>query len=126
MEKVMMLSMLAATLALGAPGAVLANDGHGCTLKSLHGRYVFTARGFTIVGAAAQPKAIVEIIDFDGDGGVSVPKATVSLNGQILRLSPGASGTYTLDEACTGTIMFADRNGTAFDVVTSAEATKSG
>jgi hypothetical protein len=110
--------VLATAIALGASGAALADDESSCTLKTLHGRYVFAARGFTIANVA-QPKAIVEIIDFDGDSGVSVPKATVSLNGMIRQLMPGADGMYTIDDACTGTIEFFDTFGTAFDIVAS-------
>ena len=119
MKKLTMHGLLVTAMALAAPGAATASDEQGCTLNSLRGRYVFTARGFTIVSGVAQPKAIVEVIDFDGDGGVSVPWVTVSLNGSILRSRPGADGRYTLDEACTGTIEFFDRNSIMFDLVAS-------
>src|SRR6185436_7773814 len=49
-----------------------------CSARELHGTYVFAARGFTIVAGVAQPKAIVEVIDFNGDGTLSVPAATRS------------------------------------------------
>jgi hypothetical protein len=120
MKKLVKGGLLATAIAFGASGAAVAGDENGCTSKTLHGRYVFTARGFTISGGVAQPKAIVEVIDFDGDSAVSVPSVTVSLNGLILRFSPGASGTYTIDDACTGTITFADSSGTEFDLVASA------
>jgi hypothetical protein len=120
MKKPIMQSLLVTAVMLGASGAAVADDEHGCTSETLQGRYVFTARGFTIVAGVAQSKAIVEVIDFDGDSAVSVPSVTVSLNGLILRFSPGASGTYTVDDACTGTITFADSSGTEFDLVASA------
>jgi hypothetical protein len=119
MKKLIMRSLLATAVAFGASGVAVAGDENGCTSKTLHGRYVFAARGFTIVAGVPQPKAIVEVIDFDGDGAVSVPRATVSLNGTILRLSPGANGAYTIDDACTGTIEFSDSLGTTFDIVAS-------
>jgi hypothetical protein len=119
MKKVMMQGLLAVAVALGASGAAAAaDDENGCTSETLHGRYVFAARGFTIAAGVAQPKAIVEVIDFDGDGAVSAPLATVSVNGRILRFSPGGSGKYTVDDACTGTIEF-DGNGPTFDIVAS-------
>src|SRR5262249_38031061 len=118
MKKLMMQSVLAAAIASGASGAAAAGDKESCTLNTLHGRYVFTARGFTIVAGVAQPKAIVEIIDFDGDAAVSVPKATVSLNGMIVH-SSGTDGEYTIDEACTGTIHFFDALNITFDLVAS-------
>ena len=76
-----------------------------CSLETLRGRYVFTARGFNIVAGVAQPKAILEIVDFNGDGTLTVPAATVSINGNIVRALPSV-GTYTLDESCSGTIAF--------------------
>ena len=124
MKKLMMQGLLSAAIALGASGAALAGDQDGCTLKTLHGRYVFAASGFTIVLGVPQLKAIVEIIDFDGDGEVAVPKVTLNVNGSIVRLSPGASGRFTLDEACTGTIAFV--SGTALTLSRRPKATKSG
>src|SRR6266496_5892022 len=60
-------------------GTARADDtGQTCGLETLHGSYVFTAHGFNIVNGVAQPKAIVEGIDFNGDGTLSVPFATVS------------------------------------------------
>ena len=49
--------------------------------STLDGLYVFTAPGFNIVAGVPQPKAIVELIDFHGDGELTVPAATVSING---------------------------------------------
>jgi hypothetical protein len=120
MKKPIMQILLATAVVLGLSGAAVAGDENGCTSETVQGRYVFTARGFTIVAGVAQPKAIVEVIDFDGEGAVSVPSATVSLNGMILRFSPGANGEYTVDDACSGTIKFFDALGTSFDIVASA------
>jgi hypothetical protein len=64
-------------LAAQAPPA---DPGH-CRLHTLRGSYVFAATGYDIVGGVAQPKAIVEAIDFHGDGTLSVPAVTVSVNG---------------------------------------------
>ena len=60
----------------------------------------------------AQPKAIVEAIVFNGDGTLSVPAATRSVNGAIARSLPSV-GTYTVAEDCTGTIAF---DGPSFDI----------
>jgi hypothetical protein len=117
MKNLIARSLLATAIAFGASGAALADDQSGCTSSTLHGRYVLTARGFTITADGAQPKAIVEVIDFDGDNGLSVPSATVSLNGVIVHATPGGGGTYTIDEACTGTFVF--DGGPAWDFVTS-------
>jgi hypothetical protein len=81
---------VAGEAALGVSAIALA--GNDCTLKTLRGTYVFAASGYNIVAGVAQPKAIVEIIDFNGDGTLSVPAATRSLNGVIARSTPGGPG----------------------------------
>jgi hypothetical protein len=83
-----------------------------CTVRTLRGSYVFSATGFNIVGGVQQPKAIVEVIVFQGDGMLDVAAATVSLNGVIIRSLPSA-GTYTVEDDCTGTITL---NGPTFDI----------
>ena len=84
-----------------------------CGVQTLHGLYVFDAHGWNIVGGVAQPKAIVEGIDFNGDGTLVSPFATVSINGFIVH-SGASSGSYTVDPYCTGTLTFTD--GPSFDV----------
>jgi hypothetical protein len=76
--------------------------------------HVFATHGWNIVNGAAAPKAIVEKIEFNGDGTLTSPFATVSINGTILHFSGGA-GTYTLQSNCTGTLSFT--NGITFDIV---------
>ena len=78
-------SLVVAALALGISGvAQAAND---CTLKTLNGLYVFTASGYNVVAGVAQPKAIVELINFNGDGTLSVPAATRSTRTELNMLS---------------------------------------
>jgi hypothetical protein len=89
-----------------------ADDGPACGARTLRGRYVFSASGFTIVAGATVPKAIIEVIDFNGDGTLAVPGATRSINGLITRSLPSV-GTYTVAEDCSGTITFA---GPTFDI----------
>ena len=96
--------LLAASIALGISSIALGAG--NCTLQTLHGSYVFTASGSTIVDGVAQPKAIIELIEFNGDGTLSVPGATRSVNGVIARTPAGGGGTYTVDARCTGTIAF--------------------
>ena len=76
-----------------------------CGAQSLHGSYVFSASGYNIVSGVPQPKALFEVISFNGDGTLTVSAATVSVNGLILRPLPG-TGDYTVDADCTGTITF--------------------
>lgn len=88
-----------------------------CTEGTLRGSYVFSASGFNIVGGVPQPKAIVEVIVFNGDGTLDVPAATVSLNGVIVR-SLHSVGTYTVADDCSGTIAF---NGPTYDMFLSKD-----
>jgi hypothetical protein len=105
-------SLVTAAMVLGVCGIGLADN--DCTLKTLRGSYYFAANGYNIVAGVAQPKAIVEVIDFKGDGTLSVPAATRSVNGVIARTPPGGTGSYTVDAGCTGTIAFT--GGPSFDI----------
>lgn len=106
-------TLVAATMALGLSGIALADN--DCTLKTLRGSYVFAAKGYNIGATGiAQPKAIIEVINFNGDGTLSVPAATRSVNGVIARSPAGGTGSYTADSSCTGTIAFA--GGPSFDI----------
>ena len=91
-------------------GAAQARDddekGKGCNSSTLNGLYAFRASGFNVVSGVAQPKAIIELINFHGDGTLDVPEATVSINGVIGRSPPGGTGTYTLQHDCTGSLEF--------------------
>ena len=95
-----------------------------CDAATLEGLYIFTASGFNISATgAAQPTAIVESIRFNGDGLLTVPSVTVSLNGTILgNGAPGSDGTYTVkslvtaDAACLGTLTFASGFPLNFDL----------
>jgi hypothetical protein len=107
--------ILAIAMALiGVTSVARANDDAGaCSVATLRGSYLFAASGYNIVGGIAQPKAIVEAIRFDGNGALTVPAATVSINGTIVHPPPG-TGTYTVAPDCSGTLTFA--SGLAFDL----------
>jgi hypothetical protein len=88
-----------------------------CSLDTLKGFYVFSASGHSLIGGVWQPKAIVETIQFHGDGTLTVPAATVANragDGAITRSPPGGMGTYVLDEDCKGTLQFTP--GPSFDI----------
>jgi hypothetical protein len=110
---------ICAAMVLGACGLARADEADkGCSLRTLRGTYIFSASGFNIVAGVAQPKAIVEVIEFNGDGTLTVPAATLSANGVIIRSLPGGFGTYTVEEDCTGTVVF---NGPMFDAFISRD-----
>jgi hypothetical protein len=97
---------LVAAMAFGTSGTARANSaGATCSMQTLHGSYLFATHGWNIVSGVAQPKAIVEGIDFNGDGTLVSPFATVSINGTIIT-STGTPGTYTVAADCTGTLTF--------------------
>jgi hypothetical protein len=97
---------LAITIAISG---IARGDGESqnvCGPHTLRGSYVFNPHGFDIVNGGAQPIAVFEGIDFNGDGTLTVPFATVSVNGLILHFPPGGTGTYTLNRNCQGTLTF--------------------
>lgn len=91
-------------LVVSAPLTTAADGIRECR-STLHGLYLFHGSGSALVGTAWIPKAIVEYIDFNDDGTLSVPNATLNLGGNIITTVDG-SGTYTLDANCTGRIQF--------------------
>ena len=115
MKKLTHYGVVVAVAALSASGVARAHgDRDDCTLKTLRGTYVFAATGHNIVSGVPQPKAIVEVIEFNGDGTLTVPAATRSVNGVIGRSLPGGTGGYTVEAGCAGTITF-DPAGPTFD-----------
>jgi hypothetical protein len=92
-------------------------DPEGCSLATLNGVYVFDATGYNIVNSIPVPKAIVEVLTFDGNGTLT-SLATVSMGGVIHSGVPG-SGIYTVNANCTGTLTFnplAQHPGPHFDI----------
>jgi hypothetical protein len=84
-----------------------------CTLATLNGLYVFDASGYNIVNQVPQPKAVVEFLDFKGDGTLT-SKATVSLDG-VIHSGIAGSGSYTVNQDCTGSLTF-NGSGFSFDL----------
>jgi len=109
---------LGAAVAQGTSGVARPDSGvRECGASTLRGSYLFATHGWNIVGGVAQPKAIVEGIDFNGDGTLVSPFATVSINGTIIH-SSGSPGTYTVNTDCTGTLSFT--GGASFDIFVDA------
>jgi hypothetical protein len=111
-----LLAITAAAAAIGTPAPVLAKR-TPCGDHTLRGSYIFAASGFNIAGGVAQPKAIIEALEFNGDGTLTVPAVTVSINGAVTVGAPG-SGVYTLDAECRGTLTFTP--GPSFSLFTEA------
>jgi hypothetical protein len=112
--KTVMGSLVATAMALGMSGSARADSPpQSCSVRTLRGSYLFATHGWNIVGGIAVPKAIVEGIDFNRDGTLVSPFATVSINGTIIR-SSGSVGSYTVAADCTGTLTFT--GGPSFDI----------
>jgi len=60
--------MIAAVGASASSSALAADEETTCMRHKLEGLYVFSATGYTIVAGVSQPKAIVELIRFNGNG----------------------------------------------------------
>jgi hypothetical protein len=107
--------MIAILITLGSitvqPG--YAEQQKTCSLATLSGLYVFDGTGYNIVNSVPQPKAVVALLTFKGDGTLtSLP--TVSVDGVIHSGIPG-SGSYTVNADCTGTLTFSG-SGFTFDL----------
>jgi hypothetical protein len=109
MKRMAKQKLVVAMLALSMVGLAQAdNDDNGkaCSLSTLDSLYLFSASGFNIIGGVAQPKAVVELIRFNGDGTLTGGPATASINGTITRSPAGGLGSYTVATNCTGTLDF--------------------
>ena len=125
MKKFTVHALIASAVAVGMWGVASAQDhesnsafssqeGRTCRLRTLRGSYLFAASGFNIVGGVAQPKAIHEEIEFNGDGTLTAPAVTLSVNGNVSH-PPSGVGDYMLEETCRGTLVFS--GGPSFDIV---------
>jgi hypothetical protein len=113
-------------LILCLPGFAAAEPTNRCRDDILRGTYVFTASGFTRApnsgpGTPWVPKAIVEVLQFNGDGTLSTPAVTVANPfgdlGNILQPpSGGAPGSYSINDDCSGTVQFADASNVTFKI----------
>jgi hypothetical protein len=107
--KTTMLTLIAGTMALlitGVAGAQTGDQDKQCSVKTLKGSYVLTASGYTFVGGVAQPKTIVELIEFNGDGTLTVSGGTISVNGVVNQIPPNGIGDYHIDAECNGSLTF--------------------
>jgi hypothetical protein len=125
MKGLMIKCAVAIPLILCLPGLAAADPTKKCEEDILKGQYVFTATGFTrpppsVPGTPWVPKAILEVLQFNGDGTLSTPSVTVANpfgdSGAILQPGAGAPGSYSINADCTGTVVFADAAGVTFKI----------
>ena len=80
---VLIAASLLTLLPVNSPG--VSEAAKRCTAADLNGTSVFTATGFgTPPGGSSPtaPKAIIEVISFNGDGTADTPKVTLNFNGR--------------------------------------------
>ena len=110
------------------PGLATADVSNRCTNDILNGRYVFNATGYARGAASGPgtpwaPKAILEVLQFNGDGTLTTPSVTAANpfgdTGAILQPGAGAAGSYSINDDCTGTVHFFDANSVSFKIYVS-------
>lgn len=106
-------------------GPVSASPTTRCNVDILKGQYVFTASGFTRPptsgpGTPWVPKAILEVLHFNGDGTLTTPLLTIANPfgdlGNVLQPPTGAPGVYSINDDCSGSVQFLDAGNVAFRI----------
>jgi len=105
---------LVAAMALGtsATAAAAAND--QCHDGVLRGLYLWTFDGYANMGQNLVPKAVMQGLQFNGDGTTFNTFGTVNIGGTIIIDATGGVGTYTVAADCTGTLSIT--NGPSFNI----------
>lgn len=97
-----------------------------CRNENLRGQYVFIALGFqrapdSAPGTPWFPKAILEVMQFNGDGTLTTPQLAIANPPGDLGVvfSPpagGAHGEYFVNDDCSGTVHFFDAGNVTFKI----------
>ena len=99
---------LVTAMALGtSTTARAAADAH-CGVHTLRASYLWTFDGYQNFGGNPVPKAIMQGIQFNGNGTFTVPFGTVNIGGFAVIDISGGVGTYTVAADCTGTLSVTD------------------
>ena len=102
------LGCLVAAMALGTSGNAQATAAFPQPCGVLNGLYLWTFDGYAIVNGNLVPKAVMQGIQFNGDGTTFNPFGTVNIGGTTIIDATGGVGTYTVAADCTGTISITD------------------
>jgi hypothetical protein len=106
---------LVAAMALGTSAtAGAAAGGQVCSVHMLRGLYLWTFDGYTKIGENLVPKAVMQGLQFNGDGTTFNTFGTVNIGGTIIIDATGGVGTYTVAPDCTGTLSIT--NGPSFNI----------
>jgi hypothetical protein len=114
---------LVAAIALGTSAtAGAAADGQACSVHMLRGLYLWTFDGYANLNGNLVPKAVMQGLQFNGDGTTFNTFGTVNIGGSIIIDATGGVGTYTVAADCTGTISIT--NGPSFNMYVGPGAQK--
>jgi len=94
---------LAVTMAPGTSTTARAEgEGRVCTVGMLKGSYLWTFDGYTNFGGNFVPTAVLQGLQFNGDGTTLNTFGTVNIGGTIVFDVTGAVGSYTVQTlTCT-------------------------
>ena len=91
------LASLVAAMAVGTSATAGAEaDARACSVHMLRGLYLWTFDGYENFGGNFVPKAIMQGLQFNGDGTTFNPFGTVNIGGTIIINATGGVGTYTV------------------------------
>jgi hypothetical protein len=99
---------MVAVIALGTSTTARAAAYARCDARMLRGLYLWTFDGYQNFGGNPVPKAIMQGIQFNGNGTFTVPFGTVNIGGFAVIDISGGVGTYTVAADCTGTLSVTD------------------
>ena len=110
------LASLIATIAFGTSASAqpAAADAPVCSVGMLNGLYLWTFDGYTRANGNLLPKAVMQGLQFNGDGTTYNPFGTVNIGGATIIDATGGVGTYTVAPDCTGTLSIV--NGPSFNI----------
>ena len=99
---------LVCLVAVIAPGtsatAGAAADAQVCSVGMLKGQYLASFNAYTNFGGNFVPTAVLQGLQFNGDGTTLNTFGTVNIGGTIVFDVTGAVGSYTVAPDCTGTL----------------------
>jgi hypothetical protein len=107
---------LLAAMTLSTHSTAQAAPGGRCHAGQLRGLYIWTWDGYQNFGGSPVPKALLQGIQFNGNGSVTTVFGTVNIGGTIVFDATGAQGVYTVNDDCTGTMLFGGPGGPAFNI----------
>ena len=107
---------LLAGMTLSTQSTAQAAGNGRCHTGQLRGLYIWTFDGYQNFGGNPVPKALLQGLQFNANGTVTVPFGTANIAGTIVFDTSGSGGTYTVNDDCTGTMLFGGPGGPSFNM----------